>query len=232
MTMTTPDRRPDDAAVTTRALTKTARQAKIVDLLSRRAVRSQAELADLLAAQGVQVTQGTLSRDLVELGALRVRGEGGHLFYAVPGDGGDRNPHRGDFAGFEARLARLCADVLVSAEHSANLVVLRTPPGAAQYFASAIDRVSWEPILGTIAGDDTVLLITRHPQGGASVAAAFLAMSQDGKPLRPPLAGAGRAPAVEDPDAQPHDAGARADDGALLAARAAATDRQRKDRAS
>ena len=78
-----------------------------------------------------------------------------------PGEGGDRTPHVGEFATFEGRLARLCSEVLVSAEASANLVVLRTPPGAAQYFASAIDRVGWAAILGTIAGDDTILLITR-----------------------------------------------------------------------
>jgi len=159
-------------------LTKTARQARIVELLEHHPVRSQTELADLLAGGGVSVTQGTLSRDLVELGALRVRGTGGHLVYAVPGEGGDRTPSVGEFAGFEGRLSRLCAEVLVSAEASANLVVLRTPPGAAQYFASAIDRVAWEPILGTIAGDDTILLITRDPQGGAAMAERFLVMSR------------------------------------------------------
>ena len=159
-------------------LTKTARHAKIIALLEQQQVRSQSELAELLAGEGIHVTQGTLSRDLVEVGALRVRGAGGHLVYAVPGDGGDRSPQQGEFAGFEVRLARLCQEVLVSAEHSANLVVLRTPPGAAQYFASAIDRVGWESILGTIAGDDTVLLITRTPDGGALTAERFLAMSR------------------------------------------------------
>ena len=144
-------------------MSKTARHAKIITLLEQHEVRSQNELAELLADDGVQVTQGTLSRDLVEIGALRVRSSGGHLVYAVPGEGGDRTPHVGEFASFEARLARLCGEVLVSAEASANLVVLRTPPGAAQYFASAVDRVGWESILGTIAGDDTILLITRSP---------------------------------------------------------------------
>jgi transcriptional regulator of arginine metabolism len=162
-------------------LTKTARQAKIIALLEQQQVRSQTELAELLAADGVTVTQGTLSRDLLEVGALRVRGAGGHLVYAVPGDGGDRTPQRGEFASFEARLARLCSEVLVSAEPSANLVVLRTPPGAAQYFASAIDRVGWDSILGTIAGDDTILLITRTPDGGNLAAEHFLAMSKSGK---------------------------------------------------
>ena len=163
-------------------LTKTARHAKIIALLEQQQVRSQTELAELLAADGLTVTQGTLSRDLVDVGALRVRGAGGHLVYAVPGEGGDRSPQRGEFAGFEARLARLCTEVLVSAEASANLVVLRTPPGAAQYFASAIDRVGSEAILGTIAGDDTILLVTRSPTGGTAVADAFLQMSGNGKP--------------------------------------------------
>jgi transcriptional regulator of arginine metabolism len=165
------------------ALTKTARHAKIITLLEQREVRSQSELAELLAEDGVHVTQGTLSRDLVEIGALRIRSSGGYLVYAAPGEGGDRTPHVGEFAGFEARLARLCGEVLVSAEASANLVVLRTPPGAAQYFASAVDRVGWESILGSIAGDDTVLLITRSPSGGSAIAQQFLIMSRTGKPV-------------------------------------------------
>jgi len=124
-----------------KAQSKTVRHAKIIALLSSQQIRSQTELADLLSADRISVNQGTLSRDLVEVGAVRVRGRDGHLIYAVPGEGGDRTPHVGEFASFEGRLARLCSEVLVSAEASANLVVLRTPPGAAQYFASAIDRV-------------------------------------------------------------------------------------------
>jgi transcriptional regulator of arginine metabolism len=162
----------------TAPITKTARQARIIAILEQYPVRSQSDLAELLATEQVQVTQGTLSRDLVEIGALRVRGQDGHLVYAVPADGGDRTPQVGEFATFESRLARLCSEVLVSAEASANLVVLRTPPGAAQYFASAIDRVAWDSILGTIAGDDTILLITRDPLGGDAIAGRFLQMSQ------------------------------------------------------
>lgn len=157
-------------------LTRTARLSRIIELLSTHEVRSQSELSDLLAADGLHVTQGTLSRDLVEVGALRVRDQSGHLVYAVPGDGGDRPP-LGEFAAFETRLIRLCGEVLVSAEASANLVVLRTPPGAAQYFASAVDRVAWPEILGTIAGDDTILMITREPDGGGAIADRFLALS-------------------------------------------------------
>lgn len=170
------------SAVRGAPVTKAARQARLVTLLEQREVRSQTELGELLAAEGLQVNQGTLSRDLVELGAYRVRGTGGHLVYAVPGEGGDRSPQVGEFAGFEARLARLCGEVLVSAESSINLVVLRTPPGAAQYLASAIDKVAWTSILGTIAGDDTVLLITRGPDGGAALTQTLLRMGESGRP--------------------------------------------------
>lgn len=161
-------------------LSKAARHALITEVINSTAVRSQAELAALLAERGVRVTQGTLSRDLVDLGALRVRSSAGPLVYAVPGEGGDQSPHPGEFAHFEARLARLCTEVLVSAESSANLVVLRTPPGAAQYFASAIDKVARHDILGTIAGDDTVMVISRDPAGGAALAEEFLTMASRG----------------------------------------------------
>ena len=104
-------------------------------------MRSQTELAELLAGDGVEVTQATLSRDLVELGAVKVRAASGALVYAVPAEGGDRTPRAAsESAGLEGRLGRLCGELLVTAEASANLVVLRTPPGAAQYLASAIDQ--------------------------------------------------------------------------------------------
>lgn len=158
-------------------VTKAARHAKIADLLERTEVRSQTELAELLGVEGVHVSQGTLSKDLVDLGAVRVRGRGGQLVYAVPGEGGDRTPHTGDQAGFALRFARVAGELLISAESSANLVVLRTPPGAAQYLASAVDKVARPDILGTIAGDDTVLVITRDPHGGAPLAAELLALA-------------------------------------------------------
>ena len=162
-------------------LTRTARLSRIIELLSAHEVRSQSELSDLLAADGLHVTQGTLSRDLVEVGAVRVRGSRGQLVYAVPGEGGDRSPQAGEQVNFSARLARLCHEVLVSAEASANLVVLRTPPGAAQYLASAVDHANPPDILGTIAGDDTVLVITRNPNGGAATAERLLALSRTGR---------------------------------------------------
>lgn len=159
-------------------LTKGARQQRIVELLATHPVRSQTELAALLGRHGVNVTQATLSRDLVELDALKVRVASGALVYAVPAEGGDRRPiAAGGSQAAEHRLGRLCNELLVSAEASANLVVLRTPPGAAQYLGSAFDHAGLDDVLGTIAGDDTVLVIGRHPQGGEALARRFTAMA-------------------------------------------------------
>jgi transcriptional regulator of arginine metabolism len=158
--------------------TKSARQQRIIDLVTHHEVRSQTELADLLAAHGVQVTQATLSRDLVDLDAVKVRSSSGALVYAVPSEGGDRTPTAPHpTAGAAHRLSRLCAELLVSAEASANLVVLRTPPGAAQFLASAFDKAELPEVLGTIAGDDTVLVIGRDAQGGDALAAHFLSLA-------------------------------------------------------
>jgi transcriptional regulator of arginine metabolism len=159
-------------------LTKSARQQMITDLLGSREVRSQAELAELLGSRGVHVTQATLSRDLVEVDAVKIRLASGSLVYAVPAEGGDRTPVHREGVGSTQRLARLCSELLVSAEASANLVVLRTPPGAAQFLASAIDRVDLPDVLGSIAGDDTVLVIGRDPRGGQDLAQKFTGFAE------------------------------------------------------
>lgn len=161
-------------------LTKAARHARVIELLTRYPIHSQAELAKLLGDAGVEVTQATLSRDLVEIGAVKLRADDGTLIYAVPGEGGGRIPraHTGSAETFDARLARLAQELLVSAEPSANLVVLRTPPGAAQFLASAIDHAGWETVLGTVAGDDTVLVIARAPDGGAELADSLLRLTE------------------------------------------------------
>jgi transcriptional regulator of arginine metabolism len=175
-------------------VTKTARQARIAAILAREQVRSQEELAELLERYAsLHVTQATLSRDLDELGVVRLRAAGGGLVYALPGEpggpgsrpGGDLGsvsppepagaamPEGTDSASF-GRLARYLGELLTSAEASANLVVLRTPAGAAQFLASVIDHAALPSILGTVAGDDTVLVITRDPAGGDALAADFL----------------------------------------------------------
>jgi len=229
--------------------TKAARQARIAEILSREHVQSQEQLATLLARYaGMHVAQATLSRDLVELGVVRLRAADGVLVYALPGEpGGPGSPPGTNFdypertgpplppppavipgayqdpalrapggpatglarstgsadgaAGDEAassrpaasvpgvapggvatgvatgaspaRLTRYLKELLTSAEASANVVVLRTPAGAAQFLASAIDHAAWPAILGTVAGDDTVLVISRDPVGGDALAAEF-----------------------------------------------------------
>lgn len=156
----------------------TARRARIVELLRTREIRSQSELLTLLVGDGFSVTQATLSRDLVELGAVKVR-HGRTLIYAVPGEGGDRSPQAGVPAReVNSRLRRACHDLLVSARPSENLVVLRTPPGAASYVASAIDHAELPDVLGTIAGDDTILLIAASAEVGPRVAADLMALTR------------------------------------------------------
>ncbi|MGL5866040.1 MAG: arginine repressor [Dermatophilaceae bacterium] len=139
---------------------RVARQQRIVEILGSMPVRSQTELLDLLAGDGIEVTQATLSRDLVDVGAERVR-VGKSLVYAVPGEGGDRSVRAAlDPAQRMTRLQSRCHELLVSADYSANLVVLRTPPGAANFLASALDQAAYDGVLGTIAGDDTILVVT------------------------------------------------------------------------
>jgi transcriptional regulator of arginine metabolism len=151
-------------------VTRAGRQARIVAILSSAAVRSQGELAALLAAEGIDVTQATLSRDLEDLGAVKLRGaDGGVGQYVVPEDG---SPLRG-FAGGTARLSRLMSELLVSTDCSGNLAVLRTPPGAADYLASAIDRAALPYVVGTIAGDDTIFVVAREPMTGGDLAVAL-----------------------------------------------------------
>lgn len=158
------------AFLTMSSPTRVGRQARIVTLLSAHAVSSQGELAAMLASEGIDVTQATLSRDLEELGAVKLRGaDGGVGVYVVPEDG---SPVRGVSGGTE-RVTKLLGELLVSTDASANIAVLRTPPGAAHYLASAIDRASLPQVVGTIAGDDTIFVMAREPMTGAELAIMF-----------------------------------------------------------
>ena len=158
-----------------RPTTKNARHQLIVEIVTQHQVRSQGDLADLLAESGLRVTQATLSRDLDELGAVKLRGaDGGAPVYVIPEDG---SPVRG-VQGGTSRLARVLGELLVSVDHSGNLAVLRTPPGAAQFLASALDRAALHDIVGTIAGDDTIIVVAREPLTGADLADRLASLAE------------------------------------------------------
>ena len=156
--------------------TKAARHERIVAVVRDQEVRSQGELADILAALGIQVTQATLSRDLEELGAIKVRsGDGGPAVYLIPEDG---NPVFRAAQQAPARLIRLLRELLTSTDASGNIAVLRTPPGAAQFLASALDRSGLPEVVGTIAGDDTIFVVARETLGGTALAERFAAWAK------------------------------------------------------
>lgn len=144
-------------------LTKPQRQHRIQRLLEDNAVSNQEVLVDLLAADGVVATQATVSRDLEDLGAVKVRVPGGETVYAVPA-----LPK--DAVAPEEHLRRVCSEWVVEVSHSHNLVVLRTPPGSAHVVGSALDRAGLPEVLGTVAGDDTLLLVAAESTTGQVVA--------------------------------------------------------------
>jgi transcriptional regulator of arginine metabolism len=152
-------------------LGKPQRQHRILRLLEEQPVSSQAQLVQLLEAEGVVATQATVSRDLEELGAVKVRIPGGTMAYAIP------DYTRGDHNAPDDHLKRLMGEFVVEVSHSGNLVVLRTPPGSAHVVASALDRAGRSQILGTIAGDDTVLVVVPESTGGAAVATELAALA-------------------------------------------------------
>ena len=144
-------------------MSKTQRQQRIVRLLEHQAVTSQTQLVDLLAADGLVATQATVSRDLEELGAVKVRVPGGETVYAIP-----QLPK--DQAAPEDHLRRVMGDWVAEIAHSGNLVVVRTPPGSAHVVGSALDRAGLAEVVGTVAGDDTILVVATERTGGAKLA--------------------------------------------------------------
>lgn len=147
--------------------TKAARQALIARLIDAEGIGSQGELALRLEAEGISVTQATLSRDLVEVRAVKVRDASGHLVYAT-----QASMEASEDTG--SRLNRMCAELLHAADGSGNITVLRTPSGAAQFLASAIDGHDDPDVVGTVAGDDTVFVISRDVDGALRLAQKFL----------------------------------------------------------
>ena len=144
-------------------LAKNQRQLRVARLLEAHPVTNQAQLVELLAAEGVVATQATVSRDLDELGAVKVKVSGGEAVYAIPELPKDRIAP-------EEHLRRVLNEWVVEVAKSGNLVVLRTPPGSAHVVASAIDRAGIDGILGTVAGDDTMIVVASEALGGAALA--------------------------------------------------------------
>lgn len=142
---------------------KAQRQHRIVKLLEEHRITNQTELVELLAAEGMAVHAATVSRDLEELGAIKVRIPGGESAYAIP-----ELPR--DQVAPEVHLRRVLGDWVVEVDRSGDLVVVRTPPGSAHVVGSAIDRNGLDGVLGTVAGDDTLLVVARSRRGAALAA--------------------------------------------------------------
>jgi transcriptional regulator of arginine metabolism len=149
-----------------RTLAKPQRQHRVARLLAEQAVSSQGQLVELLAAEGVASTQATVSRDLEDLGAIKVRVGGGETVYAIPELPSEQRAP-------EDHLRRVFSEWVVEVAHSANLVVLRTPPGSAHVVASALDRTGLPGVLGTVAGDDTIMVVVTEDTSGADIARGF-----------------------------------------------------------
>lgn len=152
-----------------------ARLSRLRELLREERHASQQDLSDALAFDGITVSQSTLSKDLVAVGAIRRRAADGALVYALDSDG--------DVPGIALeKLARLAAELVQSIQPAGNQVVLRTPPGAAQFFAASLDATRLSGVVGTIAGDDTVLMIAADEARAAEVIATISDMIRTGRP--------------------------------------------------
>ena len=150
-------------------LSKRQRQHRIIQIIEQHPVISQAQLVDLLGAADIQATQATVSRDLEEIGAVKVRAGGGDSVYAVPDLPRDR-------VAPEEHLRRVLGEWMVEVASSANIVVVRTPPGSAHVVASALDRAALAEIVGTVAGDDTIMVVAAERVGGAKLARRLAAL--------------------------------------------------------
>ncbi|MSO43198.1 MAG: arginine repressor [Candidatus Planktophila sp.] len=145
-----------------------ARRAKAISLIESGLVHSQSDLLLLLKKAGYPVTQATASRDLEEIGAVRARAKNGESIYQISGSTDDAL----------ARLSPMPSKLILSVDHSANLAVIHTPPGAAQFLASSLDHAALTGVIGTIAGDDTIILVSKKATGGAQLAKELLAYSK------------------------------------------------------
>jgi len=137
-------------------MSKKARQGRILEIVRKRLVRSQEELSSLLKREGAEVTQSTLSRDIRELGLVKVRGR-----YQVSGELHSSPP--------EEILRRAFEQFVIRTGVSGNIVMIRTSPGNAHSIGVVLDAAEWPEVLGTVAGDDTVFVLLRNSQSGRKV---------------------------------------------------------------
>lgn len=147
-------------------MTKTQRQHRISELLEREIISTAAQIVTKLQSEGISATQATVTRDLQELGTIKVRDEHGSRRIVLA------TATKVQSAPVD-HLRRMMGEWVVSVESSGNLVVVRTPPGCAHVVASALDRSAVEGVLGSVAGDDTILVIATEKRGGASLAQEF-----------------------------------------------------------
>ena len=145
-----------------------ARRAKAISLIQSGVVSSQSDLVKLLKKAGYAVTQATASRDLEEIGAVKARDKNGETVYQIRESADDAI----------VRSAPVPSKLILSVDHSANLAVIHTPPGAAQFLASSLDHAGLTGVIGTIAGDDTIILVSKKATGGAHLAKELLAYAQ------------------------------------------------------
>jgi len=145
---------------------KGRRQLKIRELVATRDIETQEELAGLLREAGFDVTQATVSRDIKEMQLVKVPMEDGRYKYALPAG----QPKANNLG----KLRRMLADNFVSIDHTENLIVMKCLPGTANAVASLVDQLDWPEVMGTVSGDDTLLVIIRRKEDTGRIAGRFL----------------------------------------------------------
>jgi transcriptional regulator of arginine metabolism len=143
------------------AKTKSERHRTILDIVLRKGIGTQEHFKKELERRGIKTTQATLSRDIKTLGLHKIRTAEGKLIYSM----GEERPRGAD----TGKLKRMLADFVEKIDGTNNLVIIKTSPGSAQGVAAAIDGVSFKGVLGTVAGDDTILVITKNSKTGKEV---------------------------------------------------------------
>lgn len=148
---------------------KALRHANIKEIIENNVIETQEDLAEALGKQSIRVTQATVSRDIKELMLIKVPAGEGRYRYAFPVEN--------NTAFLQPRMERIFQDSVVGMDYSANIVVIKTLPGTAQAVAAAIDNTKWPDIIGTVAGDDNILVVVKPIDAAPRVIAKLLALT-------------------------------------------------------